>query len=111
MTERKKKKKTKQSKATDIGLEGFVDWTNPEVNELTEEEEAEMSYLVSSFAARMCKRVANAQGLTAPGAEVSGGKRPKLVGLDEEAQKSLTVIKIDFPDQASDARSALEGAP
>ena len=40
-----------------------------------------------------------------------GGKRPKLAGPDEETQKSLTVINVDSPEQASDAQPALEGAP
>ena len=42
-------------KAVNVGLEGFVDWTNLGVSELAEEEEAEMSGLVSSFVARMRK--------------------------------------------------------
>ena len=55
---RKKKKKTGQAKAVGVGLEGFVDWTNLRVNE-SAEEEAEMSGLVSVFAAMMRKRVAS----------------------------------------------------
>ena len=31
---KKKKKKTWQKKATSVGVEGFVDWTNPGVSEL-----------------------------------------------------------------------------
>ena len=42
-----------------------MDWMNPRVSELAEEEEAEMSGLVSSFAARMHKRATSAQGVTA----------------------------------------------
>ena len=46
VAKRKKKKKIGQSKAADMGLEGFMDWTNPGVNELAEEEEeVEMSCL------------------------------------------------------------------
>ena len=48
-----------------MGLEGFVDWTNPRVSESTKEE-AEMSGLVSGFATMMRKRVASSQGLNAP---------------------------------------------
>ena len=55
MAERKKKKKTKQSKAVGAGLEGFVDLMNPRVSESAEEEKVEMSCLVSGFAARMSK--------------------------------------------------------
>ena len=62
---------------------------------------------ISDFDARMLKRVVSAQGLTALGAEVPGGKRPKLIGLDEEAQKSPVVISLDSLDQAFDAHPAL----
>ena len=51
---KKKKKKTWQKKATSVGVEGFVDWTNPGVSESVEE--VEISGLVSSFASRMRKR-------------------------------------------------------
>ena len=53
--ESKKKKKTKQSKDVSAGLEGFVDWMNLGVSESVKEEEAEISCLVSDFAARMRK--------------------------------------------------------
>ena len=75
-----------------------MDWTNPGVSESAEEEEAKMFGLVSDFAARMRKRVASAQGVTAPDVEVLGRKGPKLTGLDEEAQKSPTVINMDSLD-------------
>ena len=52
----------------------------------------------------------SAQGLTTLGAEVPGGKCPKLVGPDEEALKSPMVINLDSQDRASDAQPALEGA-
>ena len=80
-----------------------MEWTNLGVSESTEEEEGEMSGLISCFAARMRKRATNAQGLTAPSAEVTGGKHLKLTDLDEEAHKSPTVINVDSPDQASNA--------
>ena len=54
--------------------------------------------LVYDFVARKRKQAASAQGLTAPGAEVHDGKYPKMVGPDEEDQKSLMVINVDFPD-------------
>ena len=107
-------------KATCEGLEGFVDWTNPGISESAEEEEAEMSGLVSSFAVMMCKRVASAQGETALGAKTSGDKRLKLTdldekaqkmtGLDEEAQRSPSVINVDSLDIAFDAQPDLKGA-
>ena len=59
--EKKYKKKTGQAKATSAGLEGFMDWTNPGVSQPDEEEEVEMLGLVSSFSARMRKRVAKAK--------------------------------------------------
>ena len=77
-----------QEKAVDARLEGFLDWTNPGVSESGEEEEViEMFGLVSSFAARIRKRAARAQGLTALGIEVPRGKRLKLTHLDEEAER------------------------
>ena len=51
----KKKKKSKQAKAADEGLKGFVDWMNSEVNQLVEEREAEMFGLIIGFAIRMRK--------------------------------------------------------
>ena len=71
-TKKKKKKKTEHAKAVGVGMEGFMDWMNPRVSESAEEEEAEMSGLVSGFIARKCKRAASAQGETAPGFEVLG---------------------------------------
>ena len=61
---KKKKKKVGQATAVGTGFEGFVDWTNPGVSESVEEEEAEMSGLVSSFSARIRKQVASTQGET-----------------------------------------------
>ena len=52
---RKKKKKVEQAKDVGAGLEGFVDMMNLGVSESVEEEEADMSGLVSSFFARMRK--------------------------------------------------------
>ena len=66
----KKKRKSEQVKTTSKGLEGFVDWTNPTVGELSEEKEAEMSGLVAGFAMRMSKRAANAQEEAIPSLEV-----------------------------------------
>ena len=44
-----------------------------------------MSSLVSGFSARIRKRAVSAQGVTTPGTEVLGGKRPKLISPNEEA--------------------------
>ena len=62
---KKKKKKTRQAKATDAGLEGFMDWTNPGVSKSAEEKVVEIFGLAYGFAARICKRVASTQGKTA----------------------------------------------
>ena len=64
-----------------------MDWTNPGVSESTEEEEAEMSSLVSCFSERMRKQAASSPGVTASasGTEVPNGKHPKLTSPDEEA--------------------------
>ena len=45
----KKKKKSRQAKATGEGLEGFMDWMNQEVSQSAEEREAEMSGLIAGF--------------------------------------------------------------
>ena len=105
------KTKTGQAKVVGKGLEGFMDWTNPRISESAEEEEAKMFGLVSSFATKMRKRAARAQGETNPSTEASGGKHPQLIGLDEEAQKSLTVINVDSLERAFNAQSALEDTP
>ena len=47
-------------KIVGAGLERFMDWTNPGVSESIEEEEVEMSGLVSGFSTRMRKREASA---------------------------------------------------
>ena len=49
MAKKKKKKKTRQAKAADAGLEEFVDLMNPRVSESAEEEDVEMSSLVYGF--------------------------------------------------------------
>ena len=59
----------------------------------------------------MHKQAASAQGETALSVEASSGKRPKLTGPNEKAQKSSVVINVDSPDRAFDAQLALEGAP
>ena len=62
-----------------------MDWVDPNASDPVEEREDDMSSLVTGFSARMRKRAASAQGETTLGFEVSGGKRPKRPGPNEEA--------------------------
>ena len=94
----KKKKKKGKIITVDAGLEGFVDWVDPNVSHPAEEKEDDMSSLAIEFSARMRKRATSAQGETTPGFEVSGGKCPKQSGPDEEAQKSMAIITMDSPE-------------
>ena len=105
-----KKKKKGKIIAPGAGLKGFVDWADSKASDPTEEKEDDMSSLVARFVAGMCKRAASAHGETTPGSKVSGGKRPKQFGPDEEAHKSSVVIALNSPERASDALLALEGA-
>ena len=89
----KKKKKGKIISAS-MGLEGFVDWVDPNASDPDEEREDDMCNLVARFAARMRKWAMSYHGETTPDSEVFDGKRPKRFGLDEEAQRSSTVIAI-----------------
>ena len=91
----KKKKKSRQAKASGEGLEGFVDWTNLEVSQSAEEREAEMSSLIVGFAIRIRKRAANAREGTTPGLEVQGHKRSRPSRSDEEVQADPAVIAMD----------------
>ena len=59
-------------KATDVGLEDFVDWICVVASELIEEEE--MSSLASRFSIRMSKCVAGSEGEATPS---SDGKQMK----------------------------------
>ena len=56
----KKKKKSRQVKAVDEGLEGFMDWKNMKISQSNEEREVEMTGLVVGFAIQIRKRTANA---------------------------------------------------
>ena len=62
-----------------------------------------MSSLVAGFSVRMRKRATSTQGETTLGSEVSGEKRLRRSDLDEEAQKSPTIIAMDSPERAFDA--------
>ena len=88
-----------------------MDWVDPISSELDKEMEGDMSSLAVGFFVRIRKQATNEQGKTTPSLELSGDKPPKCSGLDEEAQKSLTVIIVDSPEQAFDALKALEGPP
>ena len=91
-------------------LEGFVEWVDSIASDSAEEREDDMSSLTVGFVEQMHKQAASAQGETTPGSKVFGEKRSRWSGLDEEAQKSLTVITMHSPEQASDALPTLEGA-
>ena len=96
--------------AAGAGLEGFVDWVDPNASNPVEEREDDMSSLATGFAVRMCKQAASAQGKTTLGPKVSSRKRSRWLGPNEEAQKSPIVIAVDSPKRVSDALLALEGA-
>ena len=66
-----KKKKKGKIIVVDVGLEGFVDWVEPNAMYLTKEREDDMSRLAAGFFVWMCKRVVSAQGETTPTSEVS----------------------------------------
>ena len=104
-----KKKKSRHAKATDEGLEGFVDWTNSTVSQLAKEREVEMFGLVVGFAIWMCKRVANSQEGTIPGFEVPSDKcfRPSR---SNEVQADPAVIVVDSPERVLEALSTVGGA-
>ena len=90
-----KKKKKGMIIAIGAGLESFVDWVDPNASDPIKEREEDMSSLAVEFAARICKQAARAQGETTPHSEVSGRKRQKWYGSDEEAHKSLTLVNVD----------------
>ena len=64
-------------------------------SELVEESEDDMSSLATRFVAQMRKRVASAQWETILDSKVPSGKRPKWYGLEEEVQKSSTIVTLD----------------
>ena len=87
-------KKKKKGKIIDAGegLEGFMDWVDLKSSDSTKEMEDDMSSFAVGFSAQMCKRVMSAQGENTPDYEVFGEKCPKRSGLDEEAQRSKTIL-------------------
>ena len=62
----KKPKKGGKTKVVGVGLEGFVDWTDPTASNLDEEREDDMSSLAVGFVVRMCKQAASSDGETTP---------------------------------------------
>ena len=62
-----------KTKASDAGLEDFVDWTS--IISIESVEEKEMSNLTAGFAARMCKRAASSEGETTPRSGVKWSRR------------------------------------
>ena len=115
---KKKKKKDERVKATDEGLEGFVDWMDLTVSESAKEREAEMFSLTTGFSMRMRKQFstlmpklsANAHGEATLGSKGLYGKRSRWSGSEKEAQMSPAIIAIDFPERAPDGVLALEGS-
>ena len=115
---KKKRKNAERVKATDEGLEGFVDWTDLTVSESAKEREAEMFSLTTGFAMRMrkqfstliCKRSANAHGEATLGSKGLDGKRSRWYGSKKEAQMSPAIIAMDFPERAPDGVLDLEGS-
>ena len=82
LAKKKKENKTRaqKKKATDVGLEDFVDWTGVIASEPTEDEE--MSSLATGFTAQMRKQAVGSKGETTPR---SDRKRSKRSSPDEEA--------------------------
>ena len=106
------KKKKKKGKIIVVGarLKGFVDLVDPNASDPDKEREDDMSSLAAGFAERMRKQAISGQEETTSGFEVSGGKRLKRSGPNEEAQKSRGVITMDSQNEPPDALPALEGA-
>ena len=71
--------RTRQTKAADIGLEDFVDWTGVIASEPVEEE---MSSLTVGFTTWMRKPATGSEGETTPSSDGEWMKRPFP---DEEA--------------------------
>ena len=104
----KKKKKFEKVKVVGEGMEGFIEWTNPEVSQSVEERDAEMFGLVAGFAIRMHKRAANAREGTTPDLEVLGDKRSRPSRFDE-VQVDSAMIVVDTSDRVLKAPSAFGG--
>ena len=67
-----------------------------------------MSSLAAEFASQMRKQVVDAHGESTPSSEGPSDKCSRLSSLEEEAQKSPTVIVVDSPEQVPDDMLALE---
>ena len=78
-------------------------------NEPIEEREDDMSSITTRFATQLHKRAASTQRETILGFEFPGDKRLKRSGLNDEVQRSLTVVTLDSPEQASDAPAGFGG--
>ena len=74
---------------------------DPIAGEPTEERENDMSSLAVGFSLRMRKRAASAQGETTPSFEVLGSKHLKRSSLNDEVQRSPTLVALDSPEQTS----------
>ena len=87
---RKKVKRARQTKASDEGLEGFLDWLDLGSTEPVKE--GKMSNLTAGFAVRMHKQAVSAQGEANPGSEALGGKRRKQCGSVNPHMSKLSTI-------------------
>ena len=87
-----------------------MDWVDPIASEPIEERENDMSSLHAGYSAHMSKQATSAQGETTLSFEVAGDKCLKWSGLNDEVQRSPTVVTLDSPKQASNALPALEGS-
>ena len=87
-------KKKKKGKIIDAGegLEGFMDWVDPNASDSAKDMEDDMSSFAVGFSTQMCKRAMSAQGENTPDSEVSGEKCLKRSGLDEEAQRRKIIL-------------------
>ena len=75
-----------------------MDWVNPISSQLAEEREEDMSSLTDKFIARVLKRAVSDQREITSIFEGPYDKRPKRSSLDEEVQRSPTVITVDSPE-------------
>ena len=71
--------------AVGVGLEGFMEWVDPNASDSAEEGEDVMSSLAVRFSTRMHKRATSAQGETTHDFELFGRKNLQRSGPNEEA--------------------------
>ena len=86
----------RQTRTTDVGLEGFVDWKGVVDSKPAEEEE--MFSIATGFAAWMRKWSATLEGESTSS---SGEKRPKRSPSDEGAHMDWAIVSVEYLDIAS----------